>query len=208
MNEARAGVIRVPLIVLAAVVINVLLFTAIETMVGLRQIRLTDATDIRIANFIRMSEPTREVRSRREPKAPQKPAREMQQNMQKLSPQPAALAGLSVSVPELEVDLEFSGAIQIARELTPLVRIPPEYPAKALIKGIEGYVMVRFTVTETGSVVDPEVLRSDPPVIFDRAAIQAVKRWKFQPQFRNGKPVRVSTFTRIRFEMMQEGEQQ
>lgn len=74
----------------------------------------------------------------------------------------------------------------------------------ARAKAIEGYVLLRFTVTESGSVADPEVLRSDPPGVFDRAARRAVLKWKYQPQLVDGRPVSVKTYTRLRFELLKE----
>ena len=197
---------RFPLIVLAAVLVNIIMFTAIEYMVGNNRIRLTDTTDFDISNFIRVAEQSREVRSRRDPQAPQKPANEMQQDLQRLSDmaRTGGVSGLDVSMPDIDLDVDVGGTIQIARELTPLVRIPPEYPMSALGRRLEGYVILRFTVTETGSVADPEVLRSEPPGVFDRAASRAVLRWKYQPQIVDGKPTSVISFTRINFEMAEE----
>lgn len=197
---------RLSLIVLAAMLVNVLMFTAIEYMVGNRRIRLTDTTDFDISNFIRVQEQSRDVRSRRDPQAPQKPANEMQQDLQRLSDlaRTGGVSGLDVSMPDINLEIDVGGTIQIARELTPLVRIPPEYPMSARGKRVEGYVILRFTVTESGSVADPEVLRSDPPGIFDRAASRAVLRWKYQPQIVDGKPTSVVSFTRINFEMADE----
>lgn len=194
------------MIVLAAVLVNVVMFTAIEYMVGNNRIRLTDTTDFDISNFIRVAEESREVRSRRDPEAPQKPANEMQQDMQRLSDmaRTGGVSGLDLSMPDIELEIDVGGTIQIARELTPLVRIPPEYPMSARGRRLEGYVILRFTVTETGSVANPEVLRSEPPGVFDRAASRAVLRWKYQPQIVDGKPTSVITFTRINFEMMEE----
>lgn len=62
-------------------------------------------------------------------------------------------------------------------------------------------MVVRFTVTETGTVIDPEVLRSDPERIFDRSALRAVRSWKYQPRMEDGKPVRDQVFARIVFRM-------
>ena len=104
-------------------------------------------------------------------------------------------------MPDIELSVDAGGTIQMTRELTPLVRIPADYPVAALMNRTEGYVIVRLTVTETGSVADPEVLRSDPPRIFDRAAIRAVLRWKYQPQIVDGKPTSVVTYTRLEFQM-------
>ena len=201
---------RLPTILLGALLVNVVMFMAIEYMVGNRRIRLTETTDFDISNFIRVAEQSQEVRSRRDPSAPQKPINEMQQDIQQLadaSPT-GAIAGLDVSLPEIDLAVDLGGSIAIARELTPLVRIPPEYPMSARAKEIEGYVIVRFTVTETGAVADPEVLRSVPPGVFDRAARRAVIRWKYQPQLQDGKPISVKSYTRLTFNIAKpEGEQ-
>ncbi|MEO1201471.1 MAG: energy transducer TonB [Pseudomonadota bacterium] len=193
--------LRVPTILVAALVANVILFTLIEYMVGSKRIRLTDTQSPDISNFIRMQEESREVRSRRDPNAPQKPQSDVQRDLQRLQSANTSGADLQFDVPDFDVDLglDLGGDIQIARELTPLVRVPPEYPTKALMDGTEGFVILRFTVTETGSVEDPEVLRADPPNLFERAARRAVLRWKYQPQIRDGKPARVISITKVNF---------
>ena len=75
-------------------------------------------------------------------------------------------------------------------QVLPLVKVSPKYPRKALSRGIEGSVTVEFTVTEKGSVEDPVVVESDPPGIFDSAAIDAVSLYKYRPKIVEGKPVR------------------
>ncbi len=200
--------LRVPAILFAALVVNVLIFSAIEFMVGVKRVRLTPADEFDIANFIRMEEDSREVRSRRDPTAPQKPKTDVQKDLQRLSSaSTGGMGDLSLDVPEFDVDvsLDLGGDIAVARELTPLVRVPPDYPMRALQDGIEGYVMLRFVVTETGSVEDPEVLRAEPPGVFERAARRSVLRWKFQPQIRNGKASRVYAISTVRF-VMSDGE--
>lgn len=204
----REHTAKLPIVLIAALAINVLLFTAIEFMVGNRQMRLTDTTDIDIANFIRVAEQSREVRSRRDPRAPEKPRNEMQEDLNRLTEasNPDSVGGLSVDIPQIEVDIDVGGTIQVARELTPLVRIPPEYPMGALANEIEGFVILRFTVTESGTVADPEVMRSEPPGVFDRAARRAVLRWKYQPQIVDGVPASVISYARINFELLENGE--
>ncbi len=199
--------LRIPAILLATLLVNVLLFTAIEFMVGVKRVRLTETEDFAIANFIRMQEPSREVRSRRDPTAPQKPQSEVQRDLQRLSSASSAGVGsLEFEVPEVDVDVELDlgGEIAIARELTPIVRVPPEYPMRASENNVEGFVTLRFIVNETGSVEDPEVIRSEPPGVFDKAALRAVMRWKFQPLIRNGKPVRVYGVNTIAFKVQEE----
>ena len=188
-------------IITFALLVNIAMFTTIEFMVRLGKIRLSDTTDFSVANFIRVPEQSREVRSRRDPKAPQKPAQEMQQDIQNLAKasNSAGAKGLTIDLPN--IDFDFGSSIEMVREMTPLVRVPPEYPSSALSKGIEGYVVFRFTVTETGTVADPEVLSSEPPGVFDRAARRAILKWKFQPRIIEGKPTRVLTFSRVAFKL-------
>ncbi|MDX1570705.1 MAG: energy transducer TonB [Xanthomonadales bacterium] len=85
--------------------------------------------------------------------------------------------------------------------LVPLVRIQPMYPRQAALRGIEGHVVVAFTVTETGAVIDPIVVSADPPRIFDRAAMAAVLKWKFRPPEMNGKTVSKQATQRLEFRL-------
>lgn len=203
---ARPNPAKLPLVIIAALVINVGMFTAIEYMVGKNQLRLTDVAEFDISNFIRVAEQSRPVSSRRDAKAPQKPQQEMQQDISKLSASSSSIGDVSFSVDMPEIEIDMGGSIHIARELTPLVRIPADYPISALTKRIEGFVEVRFTVTETGSVANPEVLRSSPPGVFDRAARRAVLKWKYQPQMVDGKPTAVITYTRLVFQLLEDEE--
>jgi protein TonB len=196
--------LKLPAIIVIALAVNVLMFTAIEYMVGMKRVRLTETSDLQVANFIRMAEQSQDVRSRRDPTAPQKPQAEMQQDIVRLAQGAGAVGDVRLSVQMPEVDLNLSGNIQIARELTPLVRVAAEYPMSALGKRIEGFVELRFTVTEAGTVEDPEVIRAFPEGVFETAALRAVRKWKYQPQMVDGQPRAVITYTRVRFELMKE----
>ena len=203
---ARPNPSKLPLVIIAALVINVGMFTAIEYMVGKNQIRLTDVAEFDISNFIRVAEQSRPVSSRRDAKAPQKPQQEMQQDLSKLSSSTSTIGDVSFNVEMPDIEIDMGGNIHIARELTPLVRIPADYPISALTKRIEGFVEMRFTVTETGAVANPEVLRASQPGIFDRAARRAVLKWKYQPQMVDGKPTAVITYTRLVFQLLDDEE--
>jgi protein TonB len=92
------------------------------------------------------------------------------------------------------------------RDVVPLVRIEPEYPARAMTRGIEGWVLVRFTITPLGTVKDVVVVESDPPKIFDDAAVAAVSRWKYNPKIEEGVAVErrgVQTILRFTLEKQQ-----
>ena len=68
-----------------------------------------------------------------------------------------------------------------ASDLRAISTPPPKYPTEALRSQQSGEVVVEFTVGVDGSVTEARVVRSNPPRVFDREAVAAVKRWRFQP---------------------------
>ena len=86
--------------------------------------------------------------------------------------------------------------------MMPIVKVAPTYPRRAAQRGIEGYVVVEFTVSSLGTVIDPVVIEAEPPGMFDSAAIDAVKKFKYKPQMSDGKAVDVPGVRNIiRFEL-------
>lgn len=78
--------------------------------------------------------------------------------------------------------------------------MPPRYPAQAMRDGIQGEVQVAFDVDATGVVRNPRVLHSEPPGVFDEAALAAVRGWWLNPQ-NQPQPLPASMQTPIRFEL-------
>lgn len=73
-------------------------------------------------------------------------------------------------------------------DLLPIMRVQPEYPQRALLRGTEGWVIVEFIVDELGRVLEPRVIEASPAGVFDRAAVKAVLRYKYKPRVLNGEP--------------------
>ena len=92
---------------------------------------------------------------------------------------------------EDEASVESGSVIEDSGQYLPIVKVRPKYPQRALSRGIEGSVTMKFTVTESGTVEDPVVVESDPPGIFDRVATDAVLLYKYRPKVVEGEPVRV-----------------
>ncbi len=85
----------------------------------------------------------------------------------------------------------------------PIVRVAPVYPARALSRGLEGYVDLVFTVTSAGTVADP-VVEFSTSSLFERAAIRAVLKFKYKPRVVDGVAQNVPNVrTRIRFALEQ-----
>lgn len=60
-----------------------------------------------------------------------------------------------------------------------LVRITPEYPEDA--DGVEGHVTLTFSLNDNGNPIDIRVVESEPPGVFDDAAVRALRYWLFRP---------------------------
>ena len=67
-----------------------------------------------------------------------------------------------------------------------MVQITPKYPISALNKGIEGWVKLAFNINELGEVFGIKVLDSKPKRTFDKAARQALRKWKYRAKTVNG----------------------
>jgi protein TonB len=68
----------------------------------------------------------------------------------------------------------------------PVVQIPPKYPINAAQKGIEGWVKLTFNINKRGEVTHIKVIDSTPKRVFDKAAKQALKKWKYRAKKENG----------------------
>lgn len=83
----------------------------------------------------------------------------------------------------------------------PLVQQKPAYPARARAKGITGQVTLEFVIDRDGRVETPEVAEATPSGVFDDAALEALRRWRFTPATYKGQPVRVRRRLTLRFEL-------
>lgn len=77
----------------------------------------------------------------------------------------------------------------------------PTYPARARERGTEGWVDLEFTVTRDGTTQDAVVRGAEPAGIFDRAALDAVKRWRYEPRVVGGNVVEQRVEARLRFRL-------
>ena len=99
-----------------------------------------------------------------------------------------------------ELDIERGGLPD--GDMLPIVKVAPVYPNRAATRGIEGFVLMEFTVDETGAVLEPRIVESSPAGVFDRSALNAVLRFKYKPRVVNGAAVRVQgVLHRLTFEL-------
>ncbi len=153
-----------------------------------------------VMEFVRLSRPPKtRIKQREMPEKPPPPEPPPPQ-MPELNPaiaKPAMIApDIAMAMPELNASaMNFTGPYVGAvsqgppdRDFMPLSRIPPRYPYRAKRKKTEGWVKVSFIITEQGRVHNAVVIDAQPKGVFDKAALQAILKWKFKPRITNGKP--------------------
>lgn len=193
--------LRLPLTVLLGGAFSIWMFWLLWTLIS-QPINVGDmleATRIEFSRMRRDSEAAtkREDRAEREPPPPAPEIPRMA----------FTSAGVDSNVATLNPTINTAGAISRMdmsggsdTDVIPLVRIAPEYPPRALSRGVEGWVQVQFTITATGAVKDAVVVASDPPRIFDEAALRSIARWRYNPKVEGGVAVeRIGVQTVIRF---------
>lgn len=176
-----------------AVLITIALFFLMHQLIVTGKQALTEVVSTTVINFTRVErDETPETIIRETPERPDKPevAPPLPNMAIDTSVTPGA-AGFG-TVPVMAADPNIGGGPLTAPsdgDAIPLVRVPPQYPAGAVTRGIEGWVQLEFTISPTGRVVDPQVIAASPPTTFDRAATRALSRWKYQPKLVDGQPV-------------------
>ena len=114
-----------------------------------------------------------------EPPPPPKLTQTSRPNMDKAS-MSADLSGFDVAGMNLNAPVD--------GDALAIVRVLPRYPSRALSRGLEGWVLLEFAIDELGQAIEPVVVDADPKGVFGRAAISAVKKWKYRPMIEDGKP--------------------
>ena len=79
--------------------------------------------------------------------------------------------------------------------------VPPQYPVRALEQGIRGWVDLEYTVAADGTTRDARIRAAEPAQVFDRAALNAVQRWRYEPHKVDGQAVDQRVAARVRFEL-------
>jgi protein TonB len=76
-------------------------------------------------------------------------------------------------------------------------RVDPVYPAEARQQNLQGIIALDIVVGPDGAVVSTRALNG--PDVLARAAVDALRWWKFQPYRVNGEPVTVETRVAVEF---------
>ena len=158
-----------------------------------------------VLDFVHVQEDEELIIKKRKPEPPPPPD-EPPPDMPKPSFDTDVSMGLEIGAVQVDVDVDISGTGGFSQdgEYLPIVKVQPIYPRRAQTRGIEGYVLLEFVVTNSGAVRDPVVIEAKPPGIFDRAAINAALKFKYKPKVVNGEPIEVAGVRNlIKFELQE-----
>lgn len=110
--------------------------------------------------------------------------------------------GAPVSLPRSGVRTSIRFELQAPEEqFLPIMHPAPVYPPRALERGLEGFVIVEYTVTEQGRTTDLEVVESSA-TLFEEAALESAAQYQYEPRVRNGVAVPVRGVRSVlRFEL-------
>lgn len=127
------------------------------------------------------------------------------------------LTGLDVSIAKPKANFKAGGSFFRDGEYIPLFKVQPIYPRRAQERGTQGYAIVSFTITSSGTVENAETVEGycgdptnpdtefRPCSIFNSASTRAAQKLKYKPKIVDGKSTAVDgVLHRFTFIMEQE----
>lgn len=182
------------------------LFYLMSTLIATGENPLSKDAVGKIVDFVRIKQEEtvrtkdRDVEKPEKPQAP--PPAQPKQQLDPFKVNTNMDAGYS-----LNPDVNLQGNMLEAGEgdYLPIVKVQPVYPRRALSRGVEGYVILEFMVTKSGTTRDIRVVEAEPQGYFERAAIKAAEKFKYKPKVINGEPVDVAGVRNIiRFDIAED----
>jgi protein TonB len=189
-----------------AVFVTFGLFWVMQALIGI-EFKLDEAARRRVIDFVRLKHETEaETKKRKLPdkKTPEEPPPPPDLNLAQ-NTRPDLDTGNVLPIFDSSIELASGpniGSAAMDSDIVPLVRVQPLYPERARQRGLEGWVEIEFTIAAGGTVKNPRVIAYHPSTIFNRAALQAIRKWKYNPKIEEGVAVeRPGVQVRLVFEL-------
>lgn len=187
---------------LVAAILSVLVFIGMQVLVGM-EAGLGDRNQKSPAlNFVRVEANQQDLKTkdRNQPDPPPEPEPQPETpDTTVKDDSPQTTAQINMDMPNIDTMVSQGEGMSMAginvgsnslsgfsSDAVATMRVPPNYPQKAKRAGLEGYVTMAVDIRANGTVSNVEVIESNPPRLFDDAAVQAMKRWRFRPKTENG----------------------
>ena len=176
----------------AAAAVTFGLFYLMQFLISMKSGLYDEAKRGRVIEFVRLKRDSElELKKR---KLPEKREREEEPPPPDIdlsaTPKPGQQS-MAIAAPTADFDLSLAGGPHLGgppsdSDIIPLVRVLPQYPPRAMSQGIEGWVLVEFTISAAGTVKDPVVIDAHPSSIFNRAMLRAIRKWKYKAKIVDG----------------------
>jgi protein TonB len=212
--------IRFSLSAFVGVVVTLALFYLMQALISGADSALTDDKIGNLVDFVRVKQDQDVQKKQRKPKKPpppdepppETPPQNFNVNVDKTG---FSMSGLNANV---GIDIGSGGFGISDGEYLPIVKVQPQYPRRALSRGMSGWVIVEFTVTSLGTVADPFIVSNcgwiknprnegecfdSPNSVFNSAAMKAALKFKYKPKVIDGDPVETAGVqNKITFELV------
>lgn len=212
--------IRLSASVIVGIIVTLALFYLMQALISGADSALTEDHLGNLVDFVRVKQEDEVQAKKRKPKKPPPP----DEPPPDIPPQNFKVAidqtGYSLNDLDMNVNVDVgSGGFGISDgEYLPIVKVQPQYPRRALSRGLTGWVIVEFTVSESGFVEDAFVVSNcgwiktpstegecvgKPNSVFNSAAMKAALKFKYKPKVMNGNPMATSGVqNKIIFELL------
>ncbi len=184
-------------------VVTFALLWVMQILIATGKDALTNKRDFRFVDFVRIKRD--EVVNLDEDK-PEKPPEPEQQPPDMPQPQVDQLntsdtVNISFNRTGIELDPTRGNFSIVDGDYLPIVKVAPIYPRRAQTRGLEGYCLLEFTVTRTGTVRDARAIECTSS-LFERASVNAAGKFKYKPRVVDGQEIEVPGVQHIiRFEI-------
>lgn len=183
-----------------SVIITTGLFFVMVVLISLGDSGIKEDTSIKLADIVM---PERQIDTfMTEVEKPEQPEEQPEDIAQpELDLQP--LTGIDVSLAKPKANFKAGGSFFRDGEYIPLFKVQPIYPRRAQERGTEGFSIVSFTITESGTVEDAKAIEGycgdpegpeeemRPCTLFNSASAQAALKLKYKPKIVDGKATSV-----------------
>lgn len=212
--------IRLSLSVIAGIIVTLALFYLMQALISGADSALSEDDIGNLVDFVRVKQDQDLQTKQRKPKKPpppdDPPPETPPQNFNINVDQNAfSMSNMNLSV---NIDVGGGGFGISDGEYLPIVKVQPQYPRRALSRGMSGWVIVEFTVTDRGTVADAQIIETcgwiknvrnegdcfdNPNTVFNSAALKAAMKFKYKPKVIDGNPVATAGVqNKITFELI------
>ena len=191
------SIVRALIGLVFALIVTASLLWVMPYMIQSADRELDESGSTNLVDFVRLKRNEtihrRELKPRKPPPPSTPPPQPQTPKLDSLNPNAETIP---IAAAPVETDIEMSGggfSLGVGEgDYLPIVKVAPIYPQRALLRGIEGYCVVQYTVTRQGTTRDPFVIEDQcTDSLFHRPSLQAALKFKYKPRVIDGQAVEV-----------------